>query len=155
HIDDIMKLIIVSCMLAVAVAAPQGYDAPRPRADDDSREFIPIVRDNRDQPKDGVYNFETETGDGITRSEHGSRITDGSAEGAVAQAGSYSFTLPNGELFDLSFVADDGGFQPQSSHLPVAPAFPHPIPQHALEQIEKARLEDLNRSSEERVGGYA
>merc|ERR1711970_1705009 len=150
HTDD-MKLIILSCLLAMAVSAPQGY-APAARSDD-SREFIPILRDDRVQPEDGVYNFDTETGDGIKRSEQGARISDGSAEGAVAQAGSYSFTLPNGEEFELSFVANEGGFQPQSDFLPVAPAFPHPIPDFVLEQIEKARLEDLNRddSSEERT----
>jgi len=137
-----MKAVILSCLLAVAIAAPQ-YAASR---DDDSREHIPILVDDRSQPLDGAYHFDTETGDGIVRSEHGARIEDGSAEGAVAQAGSYSFTLPNGEEFELSFVADEGGFQPQSNFLPVAPAFPHPIPEFVLEQIEKARLEDLNRS---------
>lgn len=52
------------------------------------------------------------------------------------------FTFPDGQAFDLKFVADQGGYQPQSSWLPVAPAFPHPIPQFVLDQIEKARLED-------------
>jgi len=148
-----MKSIVFSCLLAVAIAAPQYGAAPR---DDDSREHIPILRDDRNQPHDGSYSFDTETGDGIVRSEHGARIEDGSAEGGMAQAGSYSFTLPNGEEFELSFVADDGGFQPQSDFLPVAPAFPHPIPDFVLEQIEKARLEDLNRddSSEERPTYY-
>jgi len=42
----------------------------------------------------------------------------------------------------MSFVADENGFQPQSDALPVAPAFPHPIPDFVLRQIEKARLED-------------
>ena len=52
------------------------------------------------------------------------------------------FTLPNGEQFSLKYVADENGFQPESSFLPVAPAFPHPIPDFVLEQIEKARIED-------------
>merc|ERR1712121_582430 len=135
-----MKSVILSCLLAVAIAAPQ-YAAPR--VDDDSREHIPILRKDVVHPDDGAYAFDTETGDGIVRSEHGARIEDGSAEGAVAQAGSYSFTLPNGEEFELSFVADDGGFQPQSDFLPVAPAFPHPIPDFVLEQIEFARNNPL------------
>ena len=52
------------------------------------------------------------------------------------------FTLPNGEQFSLKYVADENGFQPESDFLPVAPAFPHPIPDFVLEQIEKARIED-------------
>ncbi|CAL4122257.1 unnamed protein product, partial [Meganyctiphanes norvegica] len=150
----IMKTIVFSCLLAVAIAAPQ-YGASRAASHEDSQEHIPILRDDRLQPIDGSYSFDTETADGIVRSEHGARIEDGSAEGAVAQAGSYSFTLPNGEEFELTYVANEGGFQPQSDFLPVAPAFPHPIPDFVLEQIEKARLEDLNRDdSDERPTYY-
>ena len=54
----------------------------------------------------------------------------------------YRFTLPDGQEFEMKYVADENGFQPQSSFLPVAPAFPHPIPDFVLKQIEKARLED-------------
>ena len=43
-------------------------------------------------------------------------------------------------------MADENGYQPQSSLLPVAPAFPHEIPEFVLEQIakaaEEARLRD-------------
>ena len=52
------------------------------------------------------------------------------------------FTFPDGQVFDLKFVANENGFQPESPFLPVAPAFPHPIPDFVLEQIERARIED-------------
>ncbi|XP_069985481.1 larval cuticle protein LCP-17-like [Penaeus vannamei] len=59
----------------------------------------------------------------------------------MASSGIYIFTFPDGQVFDLQFVANSNGFQPQSPLLPVAPAFPHPIPAHALKQIERGRLE--------------
>ncbi|KAK7075177.1 hypothetical protein SK128_015226 [Halocaridina rubra] len=131
-----MKLLIVSCLAAVVLAAP--------RPDKPSSDEVPaILRYDNEMADDGSkYNFVIETEDGIQREEFGAAIEDGSAEGAVAQAGKISFTLPDGQLFELNFVADENGFQPQSSFIPVAPEFPHEIPDFVLEQIEKARLED-------------
>ena len=63
-------------------------------------------------------------------------------DGAVESQGSVSFTHPNGEQFDLKFVADANGYQPESSALPVAPAFPHEIPQFVLDQIAFAATQD-------------
>ena len=59
----------------------------------------------------------------------------------------YRFTFPSGETFQLKYVADENGFQPESDWLPVAPAFPHPIPDFVLEQIEKAAREDAAKAA--------
>ena len=59
------------------------------------------------------------------------------------------FTFPDGQEFTLKFVANENGFQPESPFLPVAPAFPHPIPDFVLEQIEKAAREDAAKDSDE------
>ena len=67
----------------MAVAAP-AYDAPAQR--DDSAEVVPILRDDRVH-EDGHYSFDTETGDGIVRSEAGQ--PEG-PEDSVVKAGSYS-----------------------------------------------------------------
>ena len=61
---------------------------------------------------------------------------------------SHSYLLANGEVATVNFVADEGGFKPESSLLPVAPVALHPVPQHALDQIEKARLEDEAKARE-------
>ena len=53
-----------------------------------------------------------------------------------------SYPQEDGTLAEVKFVANENGFQPESSLLPVAPAFPHKIPQFVLDQIEFARLED-------------
>ena len=61
----------------------------------------------------------------------------------------HSYTAPDGTVVELKFVANEDGFQPESSLLPVAPAFPHPIPQFVLDQIAFAALEDAKDDSDE------
>merc|ERR1712212_1419163 len=68
---------------------------------------------------------------------------------AIESQGQVQFVHPNGEEFVLTYVSNaEGGYQPQSAALPVAPAFPHPIPDFVLAQIEKAAREDADRSDE-------
>ena len=65
-----------------------------------------------------------------------------------------SYTAPDGTPVELQFVADENGYQPQSNLLPVAPAFPHPIPQFVLDQIafaEEQRRRGLTEDSSSRV----
>ncbi|MCL4142131.1 UNVERIFIED_CONTAM: hypothetical protein GTU68_045712, partial [Idotea baltica] len=129
-----VQVLVLTSLLALASAHP-SYDARS------NSVHIPILKDDRIQPDaSGVYSFDVETGDGIYRTENGAPLY--SAEGAVGQQGAVSFTFPSGEPFDLKFVADENGYQPQSAWIPVAPEFPHPIPQFVLDQIEKARIED-------------
>ncbi|CAL4144033.1 unnamed protein product, partial [Meganyctiphanes norvegica] len=136
---NIMRILVLAALAAVAVAAPQGYSAPRSVDSAESVE-IPILRDVRTQEDDGTHNFEVETANGIVLSQSGD--SDGDKQGVV------SFTHPDGTEFHLSFVANENGYQPQSSALPVAPAFPHPIPDFVLEQIEFARQQDEAASRE-------
>lgn len=55
-------------------------------------------------------------------------------------------------MAEVRYVADEGGFQPDSSLIPVAPAFPHPIPLFVQEQIvfaeEQRRLKALEEQQE-------
>lgn len=60
------------------------------------------------------------------------------------------YTAPNGEIVSLKFVADENGFQPESKYLPVAPEFPHPIPDFVLKQIARAAEEDAARARGEK-----
>ncbi|CAL4059612.1 unnamed protein product, partial [Meganyctiphanes norvegica] len=139
--NNIMKLLVLAALAAVTAAAPQGYGtAPRSLDSDESFEHISTLRDVRFHEDDGTnsLDFETENGIEITQS--------GDSEG---MQGSYSFTHPDGTVTHLTYVANENGFQPQSSALPVAPAFPHPIPDFVLEQIEFARQQRRDESSEE------
>merc|ERR1719244_350309 len=118
--------------LSNAYSAPQNrYAAPRSFDSAESAEVIPILRNDLVQEDDGAYSLDVETANGISISESGN--SDGNKQGVI------SFTHPDGTPFYMTFVADENGFQPQSDALPVAPAFPHPIPDFVLEQIEFAR----------------
>ncbi|KAF2365303.1 Insect cuticle protein [Trinorchestia longiramus] len=130
--------IIFACLLAVAVARPDSGYSSRSSAE------VPILRDDRVYPSAaGEYSTDTETGDGISISESG---YGSGPDGAVESQGSVRFTHPDGESFELTYVANaEGGYQPESDALPIAPEFPHPIPQFVLDQIAKAAEEDRNR----------
>ncbi|XP_042893834.1 cuticle protein AMP1A-like [Penaeus japonicus] len=150
-----MKFIILVALTAVAAAAPSipqnGYSLPDPstRGVAQAAEVVPILRDDRVQEEDGRYNFDIETGDGITASESGS--PDG-PEGAIVASGHFSYTAPDGSLIEVTYVANEDGFQPEGAHLPVAPAFPHEIPQFVLDQIQKAAEEDALAAAAETRG---
>ncbi|CAL4085903.1 unnamed protein product, partial [Meganyctiphanes norvegica] len=137
--NNIMKLLVLAALAAVTAAAPQGY-APRSLGSDESFEHISTLRDVRHHEVDGTNSLDFETENGIEIAQ------SGDSEGIQ---GSYSFTHPDGTETHLTYVANENGFQPQSSALPVAPAFPHPIPDFVLEQIEFARQQKREESSEE------
>ncbi|XP_042857462.1 cuticle protein CP14.6-like [Penaeus japonicus] len=142
------SLIYVVLALLVAVAcADKLYDTPAARADSDE---IAILRDDRVMEDDGRYNFDMETANGIVMSESGSH----GEEGAINSAGSFSYTAPDGSDIHLQYVADENGFQPQGDHLPVAPEFPHPIPQFVLDQIAFAAEEDARKARGEVSRSY-
>ena len=122
---------------------------PSTRSDGD---FIEILRSDVVNPSaTGEYSFDTETADGIIRSESGYGSGN---NGAVESQGVFSFTHPDGTPFQLKFVANSNGYQPESDSLPVAPAFPHPIPQFVLDQIAFAAREDANRPLDAARGDY-
>ncbi|XP_045593229.2 cuticle protein AMP1A [Procambarus clarkii] len=146
-----MQLIVLAVLATVAAAAPQ-YAAPAPsptRYSGESDEVVAILRDDRVQEDDGSYNFEVETGDGVRLSQNGS---PSGPDGSVVKSGQYSYTAPDGTEVLVKYVADENGFQPQSDLLPVAPEFPHPIPDFVLEQIAFAAKEDAERAREESNG---
>ncbi|KAK4326467.1 hypothetical protein Pmani_002993 [Petrolisthes manimaculis] len=137
-------LLLVLVGVAVADKRPVvgSYSAPP-----SSAEYAEIVKDDRVHPTaEGYYTLDMETENGIRRQESGS-------EGGNQQ-GSYSYTAPDGTPVHVTFVADEFGFQPQSDLLPVAPEFPHPIPQFVLDQIKKAEEEDRGTSYEVPSGRY-
>lgn len=62
---------------------------------------------------------------GISQDEQGTLTqlvdADNKPVQAITVKGSYSYVGPDGQKVVLDYVADQNGFQPQGSHLPVAP----------------------------------
>nr|XP_049702703.1 endocuticle structural glycoprotein SgAbd-5 isoform X2 [Helicoverpa armigera] len=57
------------------------------------------------------YNFDFKTSDGVARQEEASLITVGDKQG-ISVKGSYSYTAPDGEEYQVTFTADDKGYKP-------------------------------------------
>eukprot|EP00095_Tigriopus_kingsejongensis_P011006 maker-scaffold571_size134521-snap-gene-0.13 protein:Tk11006 transcript:maker-scaffold571_size134521-snap-gene-0.13-mRNA-1 annotation:"hypothetical protein SINV_12653" len=70
--------------------------------------------------ENGEYNFQYQTDDGVSRQESGQTILSGNEE-INEITGQVSWTSPEGELVTLNYVANENGFQPTGSHVPVGP----------------------------------
>merc|ERR1712002_1053433 len=111
-----MKTAIILILAAVAYARPSELET-----DADSVELLHNEVVSADE--DGAHSMRFAADNGIDFALSGQEGEDGGAH------------MVDGEAVPLTFVADEGGYQPDSSLLPVAPAFPHPIPQFVLDQI--------------------
>ncbi|XP_026328640.1 endocuticle structural glycoprotein ABD-4-like isoform X1 [Hyposmocoma kahamanoa] len=122
-----MNFLVLVCMLiAAAFAAPQGQ-APT--------ETVPIVRQDSQVNGDGSYQYSFETGNGISADQKGDLKKVGDVE-AIEVSGQFQYPGENGNI-QLTYVADENGYQPQGAHLPTAPPVPEPI-QKALAYLATA-----------------
>ncbi|XP_042241690.1 cuticle protein AM1199-like [Homarus americanus] len=141
-----MKLIIIACLAAVAIASPQfgsgsfrNRPAPLPRQD---YRQIAILSDNRVDQGDGNFRYEFESEDGTSVSAVG-------RPGAAGQSnieGSYRFRLDDGSIAEVRYIADENGFRAESPLIPT----PHPLPAHAIEQIRFAQANPSRELPNER-----
>jgi hypothetical protein len=67
------------------------------------------------------------SGDGTTVNEQGAlKPTADGTDNVLVKQGSFSYTSPEGNPIQLTYVADEFGFRPEGSHLPIAPVVPAP-----------------------------
>ncbi|RLU24652.1 hypothetical protein DMN91_002741 [Ooceraea biroi] len=119
-----LVIALLCALVAVAVAAPAGEPTQ-----------IPILRQALDGPNpDGSYNYQYETANGIQAQEEGHLNHVGTEQEALEARGSFSYTDNDGQVYQVSYVANENGFQPEGSHLPTAPPVP-PLIQRALRYI--------------------
>ncbi|KAI8040422.1 larval cuticle protein 65Ag1-like [Drosophila gunungcola] len=98
-------LIVFVALFALALAAPAD---------------VSILKSNSDVgPESFKYDWETSDGQSALAEGHLKNI--GSENEAISVQGSYKFVGDDGVTYEVSYIADENGFQPQGAHLPVAP----------------------------------
>ncbi|XP_041985054.1 cuticle protein 2-like [Aricia agestis] len=73
------------------------------------------------------FNYAFQTDNGISAAEIGMAM-DG-----VKSKGGYSYTGDDGQVYTISYTADEAGYRPQGSHIPTPP----PIPAEILKALEQ------------------
>ncbi|KAI8041158.1 pupal cuticle protein Edg-78E [Drosophila gunungcola] len=123
---SVVVLVAVSILLGVRARPSDSADAHA-----EIRSFV-----NELKQEDGSYNYQFETSNGIAQQEQG--------VGGYYASGSSQYYTPEGQLIQLTYTADENGFQPQGEHLPTPP----PIPEAILKSLE------WNRNHPEETGEY-
>lgn len=136
-----MLQIITIAALAFVVSSVAAVQKPTvsllaPNAAPASSSFAAegLVSFEQTASEDGSYRYAYETDAGVKVTEQGVQKIDGEVQ-TLAVAGSYSYPAPDGTVVQLTYVADENGFQPTGDHLPVPPAVPEAI-QRALLYIQ-------------------
>ncbi|XP_043215531.1 cuticle protein AM1274-like [Amphibalanus amphitrite] len=123
-----MKLLLVSCLVALA-----GADGPAPSAYQ-QKPVIKILSQEDVHPGDGTYRFSFQTENGIQRDESGQPKAGGGGGGygqpggGYVQQGGWSYTDGYGGPVQLTFTADENGYQPVSDLLPTPVPTEYPVP---------------------------
>nr|CAD7589212.1 unnamed protein product [Timema genevievae] len=121
-----MNILVISCLVAVALAAP-------PLVKYGPNEVIPILAESSVVNEDGSFQNSYESGDGTKVQASGVLKSLGPKEEAGPEIqGAYTFITPDGQTLELRYIANENGFQPQASFLPVAP----PIPDEIIESLK-------------------
>ncbi|XP_017121858.1 larval cuticle protein 65Ag1-like isoform X2 [Drosophila elegans] len=97
-------LIVFVALFAVALAAPTSE----------------ILRSESDVGPES-FKYDWETSDGQSAQASGQLNNVGSEHESLAVQGSYKFVGDDGVTYEVTYIADENGFQPQGAHLPVAP----------------------------------
>ncbi|XP_017070678.1 pupal cuticle protein Edg-78E [Drosophila eugracilis] len=114
---NVVVLVAVSILLGV-----QARPSDTPDAHAEIRSYV-----NELKQDDNSYNYQFETSNGIAQQEQG--------VGGYYASGSSQYYTPEGQLIQLTYTADENGFQPQGEHLPTPP----PIPEAILKSLEWIR----------------
>ncbi|KAL1455723.1 hypothetical protein WDU94_009796 [Cyamophila willieti] len=110
-------------------------------------QFVPILQQNYDLNPDGSYNFGYQSADGSSRREEGIVRYPGAPAapgfppqgGDLAVQGNYAYISPEGANIEVSYLADENGYQPSGPGI-------HPAILKAVAyQVAKARAENAGQ----------
>ncbi|XP_062549834.1 cuticle protein AMP3-like [Armigeres subalbatus] len=123
-----IKLLLLSmAIFATFAAAVRQHNRFGRNSDDSDRSAVVLQNDYNLNP-DGSYVYKYETSNGISASQSGS-------ENGLYANGYFSYLDPDQNRVEVTYLADEYGFQPQGSHLPVEP----PAPDHVIKSLEQIR----------------
>ncbi|XP_055387559.1 endocuticle structural glycoprotein ABD-4 [Condylostylus longicornis] len=141
-----MKVIfVISAFLFASCLAQEHHK------DKETTTWIPILKYNKEQSEDGSYKTQYETGNNIVHEEAGflKDFSERNPNGVLVQHGQYSYESPEGEIVNVQYTADEGGFRATGDHIPTPPPVPEEI-QKGLDQIY-AGIEQRKKEIEERA----
>ncbi|XP_017886965.1 larval cuticle protein LCP-17-like [Ceratina calcarata] len=123
---------VLACVAFLAVASAQVQVVQKPSL---------IVKQSQDLSPDGSYSYSYETDNGIYHGATGTRVaTNAKNTPVIVTQGQYQYTAPDGTPIQVTYTADQNGFQPQGAHIPQVPALinkaleyirSHPQPEHS------------------------
>ncbi|CAH0558131.1 unnamed protein product [Brassicogethes aeneus] len=108
--QNIMKVVIaLFALVAVILAAPQGLEKD-----------ATVLRNDLENIGTDGFNYAYETSNGISAQEQGQLNNAGTENESLSVRGSYRYIGIDGQTYEVTYIADENGFQPQGAHLPVA-----------------------------------
>ncbi|XP_063540769.1 putative mediator of RNA polymerase II transcription subunit 26 [Cydia strobilella] len=120
--------------------AGQNFQSQRPSTEKSARI---ISFQNENKGKSYQYSYETENGIKVQE--------QGSVQGKTLRAqGGYSYTGDDGQVYTVTYTADENGFRPQGAHLPTPP----PIPEAIQKSIQLNQQEAANNNGIYDDGSY-
>ncbi|XP_030759742.1 larval cuticle protein 65Ag1-like isoform X1 [Sitophilus oryzae] len=109
-----ISVVVFVCAASLVLSAPV------------ENEPVPIVAQESDIQPDGTFKWSFETGDGVKQEQSG-QPKQIEQEVAIVLQGSASWIDDEGNPHQLTYIADENGYQPQSADIPVAPEVPAAI----------------------------
>ncbi|XP_050309397.1 endocuticle structural glycoprotein SgAbd-2-like isoform X1 [Anthonomus grandis grandis] len=137
-----MFLIMLACLLATTVAAPQTYRQQQ-QGYKSNQPAVPIVSESNEINPDGSFSYSYVSGDGTQAQAQGyiKKVGPKNTEAEVI-SGSYSYTAPDGTPITVNWIADENGFRAEGAHIPTLPPVEPRRPSVSRRPIGQRQLEN-------------
>ncbi|KMQ84145.1 larval cuticle protein lcp-17 [Lasius niger] len=136
HISKILPTPILNQYYVSTTAVPTTVSAVFDTTSRTTTTTTPRVTTLRYYPRtsNSLYSYKYNTDTGIQAQEDGHLNNKGTDQKA---RGSYSYTDNDGNTFQVSYIANENGFQPEGAHLPRVPPRIKKVLQYIAEHPEE------------------